>query len=140
MGKPAATDRRRLKSLSHSFTLDFVIACNGTKAQALTMKEEIKNILGKMGLTLSEEKTKITHITEGFKFLGYWIEKSIGGRGKMAIKVSVPQNAIRRFRAKLREITSPRTHHESANAKILAINSLIRGWCQYYQSTTAPGK
>jgi len=28
MGKPAATDRRRLKSLSHSFTLDFMVTAN----------------------------------------------------------------------------------------------------------------
>jgi hypothetical protein len=58
MGKPAATDRLRLPSLSHSFTLDFVVLCNGTKAEALAMKEELKGILSTMGLTLSEEKTK----------------------------------------------------------------------------------
>jgi len=42
---------------------DFVVFCNGTKAQALAMKEELKNVLAQMGLTLSEEKTKVTHIT-----------------------------------------------------------------------------
>jgi hypothetical protein len=78
MGKPAATDRRCLPSLSHSFTLDFVVLCNGTKAQALDMKEELKDILDHMGLKLSEEKTKVTHITEGFKFLGYTVIREIG--------------------------------------------------------------
>jgi len=48
---------------------DFVVLCNGTKAQALAMKEELKEVLDHMGLKLSEEKTKVTHITEGFKFL-----------------------------------------------------------------------
>jgi RNA-directed DNA polymerase len=50
---------------------DFIVLCNGTKAEALKMKEELKTVLDHMGLTLSEEKTKITHITEGFDFLGY---------------------------------------------------------------------
>jgi len=33
------------------------------------MKEELGGVLRTMGLTLSEEKTKVTHITEGFNFL-----------------------------------------------------------------------
>ena len=70
MGKLAATDRPCLRSLSHSFTLDFVVLCNGTKADAHQMKEELRGLLDKMGLTLSEEKTKLTHLTEGFTFLG----------------------------------------------------------------------
>ncbi len=41
---------------------DFVILCNGTKAEALHMKEEIKDFLNQIGLKLSEEKTKVTHI------------------------------------------------------------------------------
>ena len=54
----------------------FVVSGNGTKAQALAMKEELRPCSCMiMGLTLSEEKTKITHITEGFSFLGYWIER-----------------------------------------------------------------
>src|SRR6266704_356881 len=52
---------------------DFVVLCNGTKAEALAMKEELKGLLSTMRLTLSEEKTKLTHITEGFLFLGYKI-------------------------------------------------------------------
>jgi RNA-directed DNA polymerase len=45
-----------------------VVLCNGTKAQAHEMKEELKHVLDQMGLKLSEEKTKVTHITEGFIF------------------------------------------------------------------------
>ncbi len=46
-----------------------VVLCNGTKAEAHAMKEELGALLRTMGLTLSEEKTKVTHITEGFTFL-----------------------------------------------------------------------
>ena len=74
-----------------------VVLCNGTKTQALAMKEELKGVLRNMGLELSEEKTKITHITEGFDFLGYRIIRSIGTSGKMVPKVLKPQKAIKRL-------------------------------------------
>ena len=64
---------RRIKGIGNylyvRYADDFVVLCNGTKAEAHAMKEELKGILSTMGLTLSEEKTKVTHITEGFTFL-----------------------------------------------------------------------
>ena len=71
-----------------------------------------------MGLTLSEEKTKVTHITEGFDFLGYRVIRSIGTKGKMVPKVLVPEKAINRFRLKIREILAPSTAKESIRLKI----------------------
>jgi len=57
--------RRRQKGLSNflyvRYADDFVALCNGTKAQALAMKKELKNVLDHMGLKLSEEKTRVTH-------------------------------------------------------------------------------
>src|SRR5262245_1809905 len=38
---------------------DFVVLSNGTKAQAIAMKDELKSVLHQMGLKLSEEKTKV---------------------------------------------------------------------------------
>jgi RNA-directed DNA polymerase len=112
------------------------VLCNGTRAQALELKEELKNILEQMGLTLSEEKTKITHITEGFTFLGYQIIREMGGRGKMAPKVLIPASAIKRFQSNMRRILNPTTHNEATMAKIRAMNQLTQGWCQYYRCTS----
>jgi hypothetical protein len=106
-GKPAATDRPCLPSLSHSFTLDFVVLCNGTKAEAHAMKEKLKELLSTMGLTLSGEKTRVTHITDGFNFLGYRIIRGLGTKGKMVSKVLVPKEAMDRFRHKIREMLAP---------------------------------
>ena len=103
------------------------------------MQEELSNILNQIGLTLSEEKTKVTHITEGFNFLGYRIIRSIGTSGKMAPKILVPDDAIKRFQHNTREILAPRTTRESTSAKIPAQNYLTRGWCQYYKVTSSPG-
>ena len=61
--------QRRQQGLSNflyvRYADDWVVLCNGTKAQALAMKEELKEVLHHMGLKLSEEKTKVTHITHG---------------------------------------------------------------------------
>ena len=86
---------------------DFVVLCNGTKAEAQDMKEALKTLLEHMGLTLSEEKTKLTHITEGFLFLGYKIIREIGTNGKMVPKVLIPDSAITKNRHKVRRYACP---------------------------------
>src|SRR5215468_7628954 len=75
MGKPAATDRRRLKSLSHSLTLDFIITGRSKELLEHEVKPLVEAFLSERGLTLSPEKTHITHINEGFDFLGQHIRK-----------------------------------------------------------------
>jgi RNA-directed DNA polymerase len=117
---------------------DFVVLGNGTRAQAREMKEELNIVLNQLGLKLSEEKTRVTHITDGFTFLGYWITRSVGGRGKMTPKVLIPDSAIKRFQHTVRRIFAPSTTHEATVAKIHAANRLTRGWCQYYRSTSSP--
>jgi RNA-directed DNA polymerase len=115
-----------------------VVLCNGTKAEAQAIKQELGECLSTMGLTLSEEKTKVTHITEGFDFLGYRVIRSTGTKGKMVPKVLVPEKAINRFRLKTREILAPSTTKESTRLKIQRLNWLTRGWCEYYKSTSSP--
>jgi group II intron reverse transcriptase/maturase len=117
---------------------DFVVICSGTKAQAQEMKQELGGLLSTMGLTLSEEKTRITHMTEGFDFLGYRIIRSIGTNGTMVPKVLIPEEAIKRFQEKITGMLAPDTHNDSVNAKIIALNRVIRGWCQYYRNTSSP--
>lgn len=133
---------RRKKGLGNflyvRYADDCVVLCNGTKAEALAMKEELKEFLSTKGLTLSEEKTKITPITEGCKFLGYQIIREIGGKGVMTPKVLIPDEAMKRFEHKRRRILSPNTHNDSIRAKISAANRVTRGWCQYYRLTDSP--
>ena len=133
--------RRRQRKANYLYVRyadDWVVLCNGTKAEALAIKEELKELLGTMGLTLSEEKTKVTHITDGFDFLGYRVIRSIGTKGKMIPKVLIPERAIKHFQGNIRRILSPSTTNDSAKAKIIAVNRVIRGWCEYYRCTNSP--
>src|SRR6266436_8219510 len=137
-----ARARRRKQGKSNylyvRYADDFVVLCNGSKAEALAMKEELKGVLSNMGLTLSEEKTKVNHITEGFDFLGYRIIRSKGTSGKMVPKVLVPKKAVKQFRVKVRQILAPNTTKESIGYTIQRLNWLTRGWCEYYRCTSSP--
>ena len=134
--------RRRVKGKGNflyvRYADDFVVLCNGTKAETLAMKEELRGFLSTKGLMLSEEKTKVTHITEGFQFLGYRIIREIGSNGKMVAKVEIPERAMQRFQHTMRRILAPNTHNDTTKAKIHAANRVIRGWCQYYRVTNSP--
>jgi RNA-directed DNA polymerase len=135
--------KRRLQGKSNylyvRYADDWVAICNGTKEQAYAMKEERRSVLQNMGLTLSAAKTKVTHITEGFTFLGYRITRGMGTR-KMGPKVAIPESAIKKFRYKIRGMLSPSTCNESVHAKIMAMNQFIRGWCNYYRCTNTPSR
>jgi RNA-directed DNA polymerase len=57
MGKPAATDRPYLPSLSHSFTLDLVAGFQYPE-DARGFRERLESRLGKFGLRVAREKTR----------------------------------------------------------------------------------
>jgi group II intron reverse transcriptase/maturase len=60
---------------------DCVVLCDGTKGQAETMRQELYEFLkSELMLELSLEKTKVTHVSEGFEFLGFQIGRNIVDR------------------------------------------------------------
>jgi RNA-directed DNA polymerase len=54
---------------------DFVVLVSGTQAHAEAVREDVAGVLAPMGLRLSEAKTKVCHIDEGFDFLGFRIQR-----------------------------------------------------------------
>jgi 5-methylcytosine-specific restriction endonuclease McrA len=98
------------------------------------MRERIRAFLAdELKLTLSLEKTKITHVNDGFAFLGYEIQRGITSSGKKHPKFLIPHEARRSIRRKIVEITTPSTHACSVRAKIRALNAHLRGWANYYR-------
>jgi RNA-directed DNA polymerase len=119
---------------------DFVVLCNGTKEKAEEMKGRLQRFLQQeLHLTLSEEKTAITHLNEGFEFLGFEVKRCMGQK-RMVTKVRIPHSAFQRVMAKVASTTAPYTHKDSLNTTILALNRIIGGWCQYYQYTAQAGR
>jgi RNA-directed DNA polymerase len=100
------------------------------------MKEELYEFLHThLKLTLSRDKTRITHLNDGFTFLGFHLQRRMGHKG-MTTKVTIPQEAVRNCVEKIRATTAASTHHDSVATKILALNRIIGGWCRYYQYTS----
>lgn len=133
-------ESRRLKGEANfiyaRYADDFVILCNGKKKQAEALKEELYEFLkGKLRLDLSKEKTKVTHLNDGFRFLGFRIQRCRGKRG-MVTKILIPKEAMEDVCDKIKRATTARTHQDSVSSKILALNRIVGGWCRYYQYTS----
>ena len=71
--------QRRLKGLANyrivRYADDFVVLVSGTQEHTEALRDEVAALLAPMGLRLSEEKTVVTHIDEGFDFLGFRIQR-----------------------------------------------------------------
>jgi len=66
----------RFKRIQYNrYADDFVVGVIGSRKDALTLKEDLRRFLAeKLHLTLSEEKTKVTHSSERVRYLGYDIK------------------------------------------------------------------
>jgi RNA-directed DNA polymerase len=115
---------------------DFVILSNGTRANAEGMRAEVRNFLAStLHLSLSMEKTRITHLNDGFDFLGFTLRRSMG-HTKMGTKVLISAKGQEKHLNVLQTATSSQTHEDSVSVKIRALNRIIAGWCRYYQYTS----
>ena len=121
---------------------DFVILWNGTKEKLINLKEKAKQFLKQeMELELSEEKTLITHVMNGFEFLGFHIQRRKHNTGKNFVTITtVPEKKIGKFKRKIQRATKYKHKgEESEIQKLLAINSIIRGFAEYYSYTNWKG-
>ena len=94
-------------------------------------KRVIQEFLETRGLELSEEKTLITHIEEGFDFLGWNFKKY---NGKLLIKPS--KKSTKKMIETLRETIHKNATMEQGNL-IHRLNPIITGWCNYHQPICA---
>lgn len=106
---------------------DFIITCSDREILESQIKPAVSEFLQARGLTLSEEKTKITHIDEGFDFLGFNIRKY---KGKFLITPS--KESQKKFQRKINEIVnSHKTIPQESLIRLL--NPIITGSANYYQ-------
>ena len=87
----------------------------------------IENFLAERGLILSSEKTTITHIDEGFDFLGKNHRKYSGKLLIKPSKLSVKQ-LLAKSRDKVRKLQAARQED-----LIRVLNPLLRGWAYYHR-------
>lgn len=114
---------------------DFVLIVKGNKAQAEVVREACRSFLeDHLKLTLNMEKTHITHVNDGFVFLGHRIIRKRGPRGTMRTVTTIPKDKFRNFAQRLvKELSS----HYSKNKIDLVerLNRQLAGWANFYQFT-----
>ncbi|WP_346658059.1 hypothetical protein [Bradyrhizobium sp. 157] len=67
----------------------------GTKAHAEAVRRSAGPFLeGKLKFTLNMEKTHITHVDDGFVFLGHRINRKRGSSGRMAVVTTIPAKIV----------------------------------------------
>lgn len=107
---------------------DFVVTANDKDILEHKVKPLIEEFLTQRGLQLSAEKTKITHITEGFDFLGQNIR--MYPNRKVLIKPS--KDSIKAVIAKLKGIIIKHRGNQSA-VLIRNLNPVVTGWANFHR-------
>jgi RNA-directed DNA polymerase len=110
---------------------DFVIVCK-TKEEAQTMYEKLKPYLEKRGLTLANDKTKVTHISEGFDFLGFNLRQYKINNG-MRLLIKPSKASIRKAKETIKTVFK-QMRGKPVRELVMELNPIVRGIGNYYSS------
>jgi group II intron reverse transcriptase/maturase len=115
---------------------DFVILVylNGEKVLA-----KVRGMLGRLGLELHPEKTRIVSADDGFDFLGIHLRrtptKSPKAKMKYVTRLWPSERSLQRVRDRIKEVIS-RRYGTNLEEIVQDLNPVIRGWNNYH--TTIP--
>ena len=137
-------ERRRNKHLGNCALIryadDWLLLTNGGKAEAMRLKEEFKTFLTEeLKLELSPEKTRITHVNQGFDFLGFHVQRYVKANDRPKMLVTPAIENIKKLKLKVKEMTRRKWFQDSPQLKISALNAVLRGWINYYRHTNVKG-
>jgi len=135
-------ERRRQAHLGNCALIryadDWLLLTNGGKAEAYRLRDEFQTFLAQeLKLELAVEKTHITHVNDGFDFLGYHVQRYVKGHDRPKLLVTPSDKAVRRLKAKVKEMTARRWFRDAPLLKFSALNAVLRGWITYYRHSNA---
>src|SRR6266849_1603330 len=109
------------------FADDFIITGKSKEVLEHEVKPLLKQFMRERGLELSVEKTLITHIEDGFDFLGQHLRKY---NGKLLITPS--RKSVQAFLEGIRKVV--KDHKQATAGNLIAqLNPKIRGWANYHR-------
>ena len=127
--QPTTKDNRRYSPKVNlvRYADDFIITGRSRELLEIEVLPRLKKFLEERGLALSEEKTLITHIDQGFDFLGFNIRKY---KGKL---LTMPQKKkVNSFTQKVYKVIES-NKAVSQEMLINLLNPIISGWGNYYR-------
>jgi RNA-directed DNA polymerase len=116
---------------------DFIVLC-ASRRRAEEARRRVGEILGRLGLQLHPDKTRIVCLAwgrEGVDFLGFHLHKveSWKRRGRWYLQRWPSSRAMAQVRAKIREATSRRHVGDSVEWVVAGLNRVLRGWGAYFR-------
>ena len=114
---------------------DFIVTGYSKEILENRIKPAITAFLKERGLELSQEKTKVTHITDGFDFLGQSVRK-YPSQGKLKLLIKPSEKNIFSFLEGIRKVIRKARSITQAGL-IRQLNSKIRGWVNFHRSVVS---
>ena len=112
---------------------DFVVVSNDTLAGVRQTKQDIKQFLETdLHLTLSDEKTLVTHVNDGFTFLGFHLQR-VRPEGRWVVHLRPSARAKDRIKERLKDLTSRGWAWMDEYSRLVSLNAIVRGWAEYYR-------
>lgn len=127
------TDRARRKAKVNfiRYADDFVVTGASQNVLESQVLPAIRRFMADRGLELSEEKTRVTHIADGFDFLGQNVRK-YGDQ----LLTKPAKKSIKSLLDKVRDIIKGNAN-ATQEAVIRQLNPVIRGWAMYHRHAAA---
>jgi hypothetical protein len=94
----------------------------------------LRQVLGRMGLTLNEAKTRVVDVYQGkFTFLGFeiWMTKS-DRTGKYYAHVQPSKKSLKRIKDRITQLTARTRTMVPLDWLVNEVNAVVRGWVGYF--------
>jgi RNA-directed DNA polymerase len=115
------------------FADDVVILCS-SRPEAERALAAVRRLLAELGLLLNETKTVITHVRDGFEFMGFTYREGYSQKHQRWVRVKYPRpKSMCKIRAHLKTVIRRHPLGTALRDVITAVNRTLRGWAEYFK-------